>query len=94
MQFIQSIEEEILILRMLNHPNILKIHEVYENKLFVYLVLDFIAGGELVKEIKDNGAYSENDAIIAFKGVLEALDHSHSRNIMHRDLKPENLILV
>lgn len=93
LKYVQAIEEEINILRILNHPNILKIYEVYENDLFVYLVIEFIGGIELEDEIRMNGPYTEKNAVIAFKGVLEALAHCHSKNAMHRDLKPENLVL-
>lgn len=89
-----SLEREISILRKLNHQNIIKLHEVYENELYIHLVLEYLEGGELLTHIKKIGLYSEKDACCAIKCVLEALDYCHTRNIMHRDLKPENLIIT
>jgi calcium-dependent protein kinase len=88
------LNKEIQILRRIDHPNVIKLYEVYENDVYVHLVLEYLKGGELLLQIQKKGAYSEKDAAIAIKCVLSALDYCHKRNIVHRDLKPENLILV
>lgn len=89
----QSIVREIQILRKLNHPNIIKLYEVYENDLYIHIVLEYLNGGELYQQLQSKGIYSESDAVLVFKSVLEALEYCHSKNVIHRDLKPENLIL-
>ncbi len=91
---LQSMEREIEILRMLNHPSIIKLHEVYENDLYIHIVLEYLRGGELFQQLQSKGIYSEKDAALVFKCVLEALAYCHERNVIHRDLKPENLILT
>jgi calcium-dependent protein kinase len=89
-----SLEKEIEILRRVDHPNVIKLYEVYENDLYVHLILEYLKGGELFQLIQKKGIYSEKDASIAIKCLLSALAYCHQRNIIHRDLKPENLILV
>lgn len=91
---ITCLMQEIKILRLLNHPNIIKLYEVYEDDSYIHLVLEYLKGGELYKMLQKKDLYSEKDASIIIKGILQALQHCHSLNIVHRDLKPENLILV
>ena len=90
----QMILNEIEIMRKINHPNIIKLYEVYESDLYIHLVLEYLRGGELLTHLKNKGAYSEKDAAIVIRRVLEALEYCHSQNIIHRDLKPENLIVM
>ncbi len=89
-----SMHREITILRKIDHPNVIKMHEVYENDLYVHLVLEYLKGGELFQKLQSKGVYSEKDASLTIKYVLQALEYCHARNIVHRDLKPENLILA
>ena len=91
MQFLYN---EIAIMRKLSHPNIIKLYEVHENELYIHMVLEYLRGGELLQKLQNKGTYSEKDASVTFKCVLEALGYCHSLNIIHRDLKPENLILA
>jgi len=91
---LQALQNEINILRMLNHKNIIKLYEVYENDLYVHIVMEYLKGGELFKQLQEKGAYSEKDAALMFKLILEALDYCHERGVIHRDLKPENMILI
>ncbi len=89
-----SLEKEIQVMRRIDHPNVIKMYEVYENELYIHLILEYLRGGELFQLIQLKGIYSEKDAAIAIHCVLSALAYCHDRNIIHRDLKPENLILV
>lgn len=89
-----AMTREIDILRRLNHPNIIQLHEVYENELFIHIVLEYLKGGELFNQLQIKGVYSEKNAAEVFKSMMEALNYCHTRNIVHRDLKPENLILM
>jgi serine/threonine protein kinase len=91
---LQSMEREIHILRKLDHPGIIKLYEVYENDLYIHIVMEYLRGGELFQQLQSKGIYSEKDAALVFKCMLEALEYCHDRNIVHRDIKPENLILT
>ena len=86
--------KEINIMRMINHPSIIKIYEVYEDDTHIHIVLEYLKGGELFQHIKDRGIYEEGDAIKVMKHLLGALNYIHKRKIIHRDLKPENLIMA
>lgn len=85
---------EIEIMRKLDHPNIIKLYEVYEDDKFVHLVLELLEGGELFHRIKKKSKYAEADAITIMRNILSALSYCHEIGIVHRDLKPENLILA
>lgn len=80
-------------MRLLDHPNIIRLFEVYETDNHINLVLELLRGGELFDRICDHGSYNEKDAAIFMKNLLSALNAMHTKGIMHRDLKPENLIL-
>ncbi len=91
---LESVASEVAALRALDHPNVIKLFEVYENSVYVHLILEYMEGGELFKYLKGCGRYTEKDASLAVGHVLEGLKHCHERNIVHRDLKPENLMLM
>lgn len=84
---------EINIMRNVSHPNIIQLFEVYEGEYHIYLVMELLRGGELFDKIVKKGHYSEKDAAILIRKLLEALEYIHGKGIMHRDIKPENLIL-
>lgn len=88
----QSLYKEIMVMRRLNHSNVIRLYEVYENEAYVHLVLEYLRGGELFQRLQSKGTYCEKDAAIVLKSLLEALSYCHSLNVIHRDLKPENLI--
>jgi serine/threonine protein kinase len=75
-----------------NHPNILKLHEVFETKKHLYLVLELVMGGELFDQIVARGEYSEKDASNIVRQIISAVAHLHANGIAHRDLKPQNLL--
>ena len=80
-------------MKKLDHPNILKIYEIYETIHSIYLVIDLLEGGELLKKIKETPKLSHKELSKLMYNLLTALDHTHQKKIMHRDLKPENLLL-
>ncbi|ODN04406.1 Calcium/calmodulin-dependent protein kinase type 1 [Orchesella cincta] len=88
----ESLENEIKVLRRLQHPNIVQLLEVYEDKTRVYLVMELVTGGELFDRIVEKGSYTEKDAADLMRQVLEAVDYMHEQGVVHRDLKPENLL--
>ena len=91
---IQSVLQEIDILRALNHEFIIHLHEVYESNKYIHLVLSYLEGGELFDRIKSKQVYQESTAIRVMRNMLKALEYLHAHNVVHRDLKPENLILA
>ena len=84
---------EIDILKNLNHPNIMRLYEVYESKTTIYLVTELCDGEELFEEIIKNRTFNESNAAHLIKQILQAIAYCHSRNIAHRDIKPENIII-
>ncbi|KAJ8247269.1 hypothetical protein GJAV_G00244340 [Gymnothorax javanicus] len=90
---LMKVEREIAILKLIEHPHVLKLHDVYENKKYLYLVLEHVSGGELFDYLVKKGRLTPKEARKFFRQILSALDFCHSHSICHRDLKPENLLL-
>lgn len=84
---------EINILKELDHPNIVRMYEFFEDEKRYYLVTEICKGGELFDEVIARGKFSEKDAAVLIKQVLSCINYCHSNNIVHRDLKPENILL-
>jgi len=87
-----SLENEIRVLKRLDHRNVVKLLEAYESRTCVYLVMELVTGGELFDRIVEKGSYSEKDAADLIKQVLSAVAYMHDQGVVHRDLKPENLL--
>merc|ERR1711935_1020469 len=87
-----SLENEIRVLKRLDHKNVVKLLEAYESRTCVYLVMELVTGGELFDRIVEKGSYSEKDAADLIKQVLSAVAYMHEEGVVHRDLKPENLL--
>uniref|UniRef100_A0A3Q2XRE1 BR serine/threonine kinase 2 n=2 Tax=Percomorphaceae TaxID=1489872 RepID=A0A3Q2XRE1_HIPCM len=90
---LMKVEREIAILKLIEHPHVLKLHDVYENKKYLYLVLEHVSGGELFDYLVKKGRLTPKEARKFFRQIMSALDFCHSHSICHRDLKPENLLL-
>lgn len=88
-----SFFHEIEILKELDHPNVLRIYEYYEDKNFFHLVTELLTGGELFEYLTSQEFLSELTAANFMQQVLTAINYCHHRGIVHRDLKPENLLL-
>jgi len=84
---------EINILKELDHPNIVKMFEFFEDDKRYYIVQEICKGGELFDEILARGKFTERDAALLIKQVLSCVNYCHINNIVHRDLKPENVLL-
>ncbi|KAF4677960.1 hypothetical protein FOL47_008064 [Perkinsus chesapeaki] len=86
--------QEIAIMKMLDHPNIIRLYETFEDAKNIYLVMELCTGGELFDRIIDKGYFTENDAAVIMKQMFAAVYYCHKHHIMHRDLKPENFLFL
>lgn len=87
-------KREMGILRELDHPNIVKLYEIYEDKNYLYGVMEKLDGGELFPHIASVTNFSEGDAARICKQMLEAVQYIHSQGIVHRDIKGENFLFT
>ncbi|MBN3324455.1 KCC1G kinase, partial [Atractosteus spatula] len=87
-----NLENEISVLRRIKHENIVALEDFYESRTHYYLVMQLVSGGELFDRILDRGVYTEKDASLVIRQVLDAVNYLHQNGIVHRDLKPENLL--
>ena len=88
-----SIMTEITILKNVSHPNIIKLHHVFETRQQIYLVADLLKGGELYDLIVERGHLSESESSRIIRRIIQGVEYLHSKKICHRDLKPENILL-
>jgi len=79
-------------LTQVDHPNIVKLYEVYEDEKYFSLVMELMTGGELFDTILEKEYYSEKEAAETIRPIIDAIKYCHSLNIIHRDIKPENLL--
>ncbi|KEF61281.1 CAMK/CAMKL/GIN4 protein kinase [Exophiala aquamarina CBS 119918] len=88
-----GIEREVVIMKLIEHPNIINLYDIWENRGELYLVLEYVQGGELFDYVSSNGALPEGEAVRLYRQMIAGLSYCHRFNICHRDLKPENLLL-
>jgi len=81
-------------MRNLDHPNIIKLYETFEDIRNIYLVIEICEGGELFDRIIEKGHFTENEARNIFIQIMHAINYCHTNGICHRDLKPENFLLL
>ncbi|RRT50315.1 hypothetical protein BHE74_00046454 [Ensete ventricosum] len=91
----EDVWREIQIMHHLSeHPNVVRIRGAFEDPLFVHLVMELCAGGELFDRIIQKGHYSERKAAQLIKTIVGVVEACHSLGVMHRDLKPENFLFA
>ncbi|NWS90587.1 SIK2 kinase, partial [Toxostoma redivivum] len=90
---LEKIYREVQIMKLLNHPHIIKLYQVMETKDMLYIVTEFAKNGEMFDHLTSNGHLSESEARKKFWQILSAVEYCHSHHIVHRDLKTENLLL-
>jgi calcium/calmodulin-dependent protein kinase I len=91
-QDLMLLAREIDIMKKVDHPNVLKLKEVFETDETIALVMELVTGGELFYKIVEKGNYSEKDAANIVAQMINGVDYLHDQGIAHRDLKPENLL--
>lgn len=89
----QRFADEIKILTDLDHPNVIKMYEYFEDEKRVYLITELCKGGELFDMICSKDYMQEDEAAQIFLQILQAINYCHKMNIVHRDLKPENFLI-
>ena len=88
-----ALQDEVEILGSIKHPNVMQLHESFDEPMYFYLITELVNGGELFDRIVAKEAYNEADAAQLVKIFLQTLEHLHENCVVHRDLKPENLLL-
>ena len=92
----EQFKTEINLLRATDHPNIIKLYDIYEDNKYMYLIMEECNGGEffdsLAKRAKEKKMYTEKECARIFKQILEAVNYLHAHFVCNRDLKPENIL--
>ena len=88
------IDREITMMKLMNHPNIMRIYDVFEGETELYLVLEYVEGGELFDFLVNRGRFHHREALEFFKQIVYGLNYAHTFSIIHRDLKPENILIA
>ncbi|XP_037391245.1 death-associated protein kinase 3 [Pygocentrus nattereri] len=90
----EEIEREVNILKEIQHSNIITLHDIFENKTDVILILELVSGGELFDFLAEKESLTEEEATQFLKQILDGVHYLHSKHIAHFDLKPENIMLL
>lgn len=92
-RFRHGIDKEIITMKLMRHPNIMRMFDVYEGEKELFLVLEYVEGGELFDYLVNHGRMSPQEALSYFKQIISGLHFAHTFSIVHRDLKPENILI-
>lgn len=92
-RMVKQIKCEISIMKIARHPFIVRLHEVLASRTKIYIILEFVPGGELFDKIVHKGKLSESESRKYIQQLIDAVSHCHNKGVYHRDLKPENLLL-
>ncbi|XP_076319505.1 MAP/microtubule affinity-regulating kinase 3-like isoform X5 [Tachypleus tridentatus] len=90
---LQKLFREVKIMKLLDHPNIVKLYQVIETEKTLYLVMEYASGGEVFDYLVAHGRMKEKEARAKFRQIVSAVQYCHQKKIIHRDLKAENLLL-
>ncbi|XP_057979270.1 SNF1-related protein kinase catalytic subunit alpha KIN10 [Malania oleifera] len=93
MEMEEKVRREIKILRLFMHPHIIRLYEVIETQLDIYVVMEYVKSGELFDYIVEKGRLQEEEARNFFQQIISGVEYCHRNMVVHRDLKPENLLL-
>ncbi|EGD79244.1 CAMK/CAMKL/AMPK protein kinase [Salpingoeca rosetta] len=88
-----KIKREIQILKLFRHPNIIRLYQVISTPKDIFMIMEFVSGGELFDYIRQKGRLSEDESRKFFQQIISGVEYCHRHMVVHRDLKPENLLL-
>ncbi|KAF5316620.1 hypothetical protein D9619_006678 [Psilocybe cf. subviscida] len=88
-----AVEREIVVMKLIDHPNIMKLYDVWETSTSLYLILEYVQGGELFDYLCSKGRRPLDEVVDYFQQIICAVDYCHRFNIAHRDLKLENILI-
>jgi p70 ribosomal S6 kinase len=91
--YIENIQAERNILTRVKHPFVVTMHCSFQTKEKLFIIMDYLAGGELFLRLGREGIFLEKDAAFYLGEIILGVDHLHTLGILHRDLKPENILL-
>ncbi len=93
-----NFHNEINILSKVDHPNIIRIYEIFEDSRYISIIMEYCTGGDLFQKINElaekDKSFSEKEAVKIFKQLMSAVSYCHNQGICHRDLKPDNIIFL
>lgn len=78
----------------LDHPNIIKVFEEYEDEMYYHFVMEYCSGGELLERVVQSGYLKEDNTRDIMRQLFSAIQYIHEMGIVHRDLKPENVLFT
>ncbi|XP_022647478.1 5'-AMP-activated protein kinase catalytic subunit alpha-2-like isoform X2 [Varroa destructor] len=88
-----KIRREIQNLKLFRHPHIIKLYQVISTPTDIFMIMEYVSGGELFDYIVKHGKLKESEARRFFQQIISGVDYCHRHMVVHRDLKPENLLL-
>mmetsp|Transcript_49473 Transcript_49473/g.80184 ORF Transcript_49473/g.80184 Transcript_49473/m.80184 type:complete len:503 (-) Transcript_49473:95-1603(-) len=94
MKNLDRFKQEIAIMKLMDHPNIIKLYETFQDHRNIYLVMELCAGGELFDRIIESRCFTEVQAAILMQQIIRAIYYMHENRVCHRDLKPENFLFM
>jgi calcium/calmodulin-dependent protein kinase I len=89
-----ALKDEVQILQEMNHKNIIRLYDVFDEDDYYFLCTEVMKGGELFDRVVQKSYYNEKEARDVCVILFDALGYFHERKVAHRDLKPENLLLL
>ncbi|KAM3139557.1 hypothetical protein pb186bvf_008393 [Paramecium bursaria] len=88
------VQRELEIMTQLDHPNIIKVFEEYEDEMYYHFVMEYCSGGELLERVVQSGYLKEDNTRDIMRQLFSAIQYVHEMGIVHRDLKPENVLFT
>lgn len=90
---VAKILREIQYLKLFRHPHIIKLYQVISTPTDIFMIMEYVSGGELFAYLVRHGKLKESEARRFFQQIISGVDYCHRHMVVHRDLKPENLLL-